>query len=281
MSAFLTEARVALRACKATTDYYRVQVKIQKHATPADIAALHDEEDLGNEEFRKWIAGLYANVVIAQPAIQNFRFQRLADSVSLYTGLSAGKVLVTGFCGQAHLPFMPVAMMLQYYDPERHTFLLLRDESRAGFIEGMANRSNSFREMASRLSQELDFGRYDEVRTFGTSGGGAAALAFGELVGATCSVAFAGHLPSASPRYGADPLAADLEALLHDATEGNGRACVYSADNPIDARNAIALAAAIPSRLLPIPGISDHNVVFELHQRRQLAAVLDTVGLTG
>jgi hypothetical protein len=280
MSPFLEATLRAIEACKSPTDYYRVQIEIQKHATPADIVTLRDT-NAGDEEFRRRIAGLHGNVVIGRHDVRDFRCERLSEAFSLYTGPEVGRVLVVGFCGQAHMPFMPVAMMLQYYDPGRHTLLLLRDQSRAGFIEGMSDSSGSFREMTSRLSLDLDFASYAEIRAFGTSGGGAAAFAFGGLVGATRSVAFAGHLPSASPRYGAHPLAADLEAVLSDVARDSGRACVYSADNPIDARNAIALAAAIPARLLPIPGISDHNVVFELHQRRQLAAVLDTVGLTG
>jgi hypothetical protein len=282
MSPFLSDVLRALGSCRTPTDYYRVQIDIQKYATPADIAALTTRPIPWTAEFDAWVDGFFASVSLPRAEVQDFRLERLGESVTLYSGPSPARGLVVAFCGKADLLFMPLAMVLQYFSPERHTVLILRDPARSGFVSGMAGHSSSLREMVGKLQNDLDVGRYDSVHTFGTSGGGAAALAAGLLLGATSAVSFSGHLPTESRRYGSADGSVDIDRILRgaQAMQTNGYACVYGADNKVDSRNAMALASAVPVRLMPVPGVSDHNVVFALHQRRQLAALLSMVGLT-
>lgn len=280
MSQFLRETLRLLETCKTPTDYYRVQIGIQKHATPGDIVALRRRPIAWSKEFDNWLDDFYLNITQAHDDLKDYRCRPLGRSVTIYSGRSPPAVLVVAFCGKADLLFMPIAAVLQYLSPERHALLVLRDPSRSGFVGGMAGHSSSFHEMIDRLRREIDFVRFDEVRTLGTSGGGAPALAAGLMLNATSAVSFSGHLPSASTRYGESAGVSELERILEEAGQSRGCACVYGADNQVDSRNALALAAVMPVRLMPVPGIANHNVVFELHQRRQLAPLLATVGLT-
>ena len=282
MSPFLSHALNALQGCQSVTEYYRVQIEIQKYATPFDIAALGQHPGSWPGEFDAWIGNLHSDLVLATPAVQDFRLHRLGDAVNLYSGPSRAPHLIVAFCGKADLLFMPIGLMLQYFSAKRHVLLVLRDPVRAGFIGGIAGHSTTFREMIDKLRRELDFSQFDSIRTFGSSGGGGAALAAGLLLDASSAVSFSGHLPSASPRYGSEAASAALERILRSAMPGPPYACVYSASNAVDSQNAAALASAISVRsvrLMPVAG-DGHNVIYPLHKRRQLASLLAMTGLT-
>lgn len=281
MTPFLSQILPVLAACKAPTDYYRAQIEIQKHATPADVAALKDRPVAWSDEFDRWLGGLFSGMTFASREISDYRLEVLSGPVSLYSGPARPAGLIVAFCGRADLLFMPIALVLQYFSPERCSVLVLRDPAKVGFSDGMKGHSASFREMIANLQAGFGFDRYSEIRTFGASGGAAAALAAGMLLGARSAVSFSGHLPSASVDYGAHPAAIELERILRGAGGSGGElACVHGADNRRDASRALDLATVIGARLYSVPGVSDHNVVYELHKRRQLASLLTAVGLT-
>lgn len=282
MSPFLCLAIDALRTCQSTTDYYRVQIEIQKYATPDDVVALRQHPGPWPGEVDEWIGKLHANLTMATPVVQDFRLHRLGETTCLYSGPSRAPNLIVAFCGKADLLFMPIGLVLQYFSTKRHAVLVLRDPARVGFTGGMAGHSSTFREMIDKLRRELDFSRFDSIRAFGTSGGGAPALAAGLLLNAPSAVAFSGHLPSASKQYGSEAASAELERIFRSAPPGPAYACVYGADNKADSRNAAAIAASMAARtvrLIPVPDDA-HNVVYPLHKRRQLASLLAMTGLT-
>jgi hypothetical protein len=280
MTPFLGQTLVALAGCKSPADYYRVQIDFQKHATPADVAFLAQMPPAWPAEFDAWLRGLFAMMTLNRGDIAGFRLSPVNEHVSLYAGATKAATLVIGFCGVAELLFMPIPCILQYFVPGTSDVLVLRDPSKTGFISGIRGYSTSFRDLIDRLRRDADVSSYRDTRTFGASGGGAAALAAGVLLRSMRAVSFSGHLPSVSQRYAADAAAADLETVLRSAGPHGEYTCVYGGRNQRDANNAIDLSRGLRARLSPVGEVSDHNVIFELHKKRALAALLKDVGLT-
>lgn len=279
MTPYATRTLAALGACKTAADFYRIQIDLQQHATPAEVAFLTTRPMRWPQEFDTWLDALFAMMTLNNRRIEPFSTRRLNDHISLYEGTGSRGVLAIGFCGVAGLLFMPIPYLLQYFAAENTDVLVLRDPTRAGFIAGVRGYAGSFRDLMDGLRRDLNFPRYGDIRIFGTSGGGAAALAAGVLVGSARAVSFSGHLPTSSQRYAAEAATTDLEDVLRTAPARPGDFCVYGAANQRDAANAVELANLLQLRLYPVASVADHNVVFDLHRRHLLSDVLADVGL--
>jgi hypothetical protein len=274
---FVQQALIDLTKCKTPADYYRVQIEISKHAAPKDVAILSNRPLPWPDEFDRWLSGLVTLATAVRTEPVAYQRQELDNTTALYSGGTRAANIVIAFTGKAGLLFMPIAAILQYFSPADFDFLLVneafKDDLRADGIR------NSFSEMVARLGAAVGLTRYREVRTFGTSAGGAAALAAGVLTGATRAVTFSGHLPSSGVSYRGQASVAEIEEILRGAKPATRFAAVYAEGNKFDRRNALALSRFLPLHHYPIAGVNNHNIVYALHQRKELQKVFSDVGI--
>lgn len=279
MSLVLTTLK-NLASAHDEADRYRVSVDLMKYAAPAEIRILVENSTIEPGPFRSWLHDLDANVVLNRSTYAAFKHARLAEGVSLYSNGEGSKTLVMGFCGQAHFLCVPTPVLLQYFPEDSFDFLVLRDPERKGFSTGSLGYARSFPELVQRLRSELNVGRYRDVRCFGVSSGGAPALAAGVILGASKLVSFCGRPPTVSQSYGDTAASIAIENCLKESRVENGRAfAVFGADNRTDSGNARSLARLLNIKLMPIRASADHNVITPLHQRGELGAMFQAVGL--
>lgn len=274
---FVQRVLTDLTRCTSPTDYYRVQLEINKYASPSDVAVLSNRPIQWSEDFDGWLNGLTAVVASIRKEPAPYQLHELDRATSLYSGEARASKLIVGFSGRAGLLLMPIAAVLQYLAPTGADLLVVREGYRGDERNG--GNGGSFVDMIERLRAAVGMTRYQEIRTFGTSAGGAAALAVGVLIGATRAASFSGHLPSSGVTYRGSASVAEIEDILRGARPATAFSCVYAADNKFDVKNAMALSRFLPLRHFPIAGVSEHNIVYALHKRNELAKVFADVGL--
>jgi len=276
---FLSRVWTTLAECKSPADYYRLHLSIQQFATPDEVALIARSSTALPPEFDRELRVLASRMTEIRDDIQICRFTQIAENISLYVGTTPGRRLVFAFGGKGVGLFMPTALVLQYLVPEGCDVVILHDPARIGFVSGIFGYSDSFRGLVERLRADIDFGGYESVRVYGISGGGAAALAAGVLLGTPSASCFSGHMPMSSPKRAERPQARVMDALLRDAAPLSTFSCVFGADSAYDVNHAAGMETALRTRQISIPGVSNHNVVWELHKQKKLLTVFRDVGL--
>jgi hypothetical protein len=267
-----------LKAARTQPDIYRAEIDIQRLATPAEIVELFEQRQSFDESVAAWIAKTRDLVFLHHPEPRLFDHRLLDGNISHFAGPPGRKTLIVGFCGVADMLCLPIPTFLQYFDPVRFDVVVLRDPTRRGFAAGLSGHSTSFAELIERLARDLAFASFESIRCIGTSGGGAASLAAGQLLAAPTGC-FCGRPPTASSVYGRTAFAEALEATIRGPGSKDRLVALFGAGNPKDEKNAHALAALTDLTLVPIEGLADHNVIGPLHQRGDLAAVFARAGL--
>jgi len=275
MTPFVVRVLADLVKCKTPADYYRVQIDINRHATLEDVALLSTRPIQWSQEFDHWLDNLAAAAALARPEPAPYQLVTEDRAYSLYAGPSRAPGLVLSFCGKAGLLLMPVAIVLQYFSPAEFDVAVVRKPLASGRGD-----NGAFRRMVEKIGAAVELGRYQEVRTFGTSAGGVAALAAGVLIGAPRAASFAGQFPDAGDRRRDLLQIEEIETILRDADPPGEFSCVYGADNHDDTRYAVALSRLLALRQVPIAGVHEHNIIAALHNRGLLAQVFAEVGLT-
>jgi hypothetical protein len=279
MTEFLSHTLSSLAACRSQADFYKIRIDIMERATPAEMGMLLRNSNGAPAQFTAWLQDEWTIITNERPEIQPFQRSRIAPNILFYRGPARGRTLVVAFCGKAGLLFLPIPAILQFFKAEESDVLVIRDPARMSFVDGIAGYAGSFPQTVDRLRRDLNIDAYDEVRTFGTSGGGGPALAGGVLLGARHAVSLCGHFPTSSSKYGAHPGSALMERIMRASPLTTGYYAVFGDANAKDTKNAAALHEALGVRLRPVPGVSEHNVIFELHKERAVGALFREVGL--
>lgn len=248
-----------------------------KRATPNDLRVLLSASD--SQVLRPWLDRQFETMTAHHHCISKFALVSGGDAISLYSEGSGRKSLAIGFCGIADMLMLPTAAMLQYFSPNCDV-LVVRDSSRMGFGSGIAGYADSFAGMLRALQRDFDLDRYGNVRCFGASLGGVAALAAGVVLEADRAVSFSGHLlASAQRRRQGAPR--QIEDIIQNSAGSSERfVAVFGGRNRRDRRNALAIARTFTMSLYPIRDMANHAVITALHERGRLADVLGEIGLT-
>lgn len=263
-------------------ELYGVSLGLMRFATPAEIGWLAGNPSVPNGRFRDWLIQLDWNIRLHRRDRAAYQHRRLADGVSLFSagGDAAGKTLMIGVCGQTHMLCSPTAVLLQYFPEDTHDVVVLRDKARRSYTTGSLGYADTFPTLIERLRVDLNVKGYRDLKCFGVSSGGAAALALGLVLAASANVSLCGRPATVSASYGGSPEAVAFDRFIRDAPKrADVTFAVHGADNETDSRNARGLADLTPLQLMPVAGLADHNLVTPLHARGDLDGLFRTVGL--
>jgi hypothetical protein len=272
----------ALARCATAADHYRVQMDAENIITPAEVDALG--ATALPEPARIWVDRLKVMCRRIQVPIQPFRRRDLAANATFYEGSGppgAPRSLVIGFTGVGLRMMMPVAPFLQALPAERCDVLVLRDPGRAHFMCGVPGYADDLPALAARLGDDLPLSRYADRRCLGASSGGAAALAFGALIGARLALGLGAAHPRAMTRRAGmaelDPQA--FGRLIADAPPGaTTLVCAHGEESRRDSVRSRLLAMSMPGgRLLIVRGVSDHAVLAGLLPYKALGRFFDEI----
>jgi hypothetical protein len=220
-------------------------------------------------------------ILLQNPQPKAYRRLQIANGVSLYaSGASKGKTLILGLCGGSDDLCAATALILQYFPDESYDFLVLRDVQRKGFTVGILGYGTSPQAAADRLKVDTDVTRYRDVRCFGVSAAGAAALLFGTMMNASRSVCIGGRPPTLSATSGQTEPARQLEDQLKSCINPGRALVVHTAGHAIDAENARRIAQLNGCfELFEVPGMAEHALIEPLDRQGRLRDFLRDVGL--
>jgi hypothetical protein len=268
-----------LEGTPTNADYQRLAGRLLGYATPGELEVLAHRV-AAEGPFGVWLRGLYELVTRHTRTPNAFYGDHVSRAISRYSGGATAHTIIVAFCGKSRLLHGPTATILQYFPCESFDVLVLRDPDVRGFTKGIAGYANSFTGLIAKLRTQFAFDNYSEIRCFGCSSGGAAALAAGQLLGASRLVSFVGQPPSQSGSYGRTSGADELREIISAGPDGAGRAfAIFGADNAEDVKGAEALSHVLNLTLVPIEGVDDHNIIGVLHRSGVMSSILRKVGL--
>ena len=273
--------------CRTPADFYQVQIDLENTCVPSEIVALREKSKTLPAPARRWLDGLEVMMRRGSATVQPFRRLPLSDNVWYFqTGAPPeAKSLLVGFCGNALRLMLPIPVFLQHVPARDFDVVVLRDPSRCFYLRGVPEYAPHLAEVVARLQRDLPCERYSTVRCLGTSGGGAAALVAGTLLGAERALSVGGTHPARlATMLGPSGLKGDeMDALIASlGTTATQRICCFGADNASDAEGAHSLCRALPgARAEPAAGVASHNLLLQLFERGALHAFLETRLLEG
>jgi len=261
-----------IAACRTEADHYVVQIHAENHLTPREAIDLAARADTLPETACIWVERLAEYVRRVRPAPEPYRRRDIAEHVTLYAGegpAGAPRDLVVGFSGVGMRLMMPVAPVLQAFPAARCDVLVLSDPARLHFLRGIGDYAADLEALAMRLDRDLPLSRYAALRCFGTSAGGASALAFGAKLGARVAISLGGAHPVVLPaaRTGGNPIDRyAFDRMIAAAPPGRTRMlCIFPEKYKRDGLRTRLQAIGVPgARAVAVAGSTHHAVIATL-----------------
>lgn len=200
--------------------------------------------------------------------------ERLASSAMLYRRQATAdelRRLVVGFAGNHQRLMLPTHQILDHLPPQ-DDLLLVADPDRLHFATGVRGIARGFQGVCDWLAGQLTELPYGDVITFGTSGGGLAAIGAAYALGLRRAATVAADSPGSHP---------ELETFLLEriAARPTGQhpavIVAYDAANLRDRTGGLAIAALIPTTRTLIRSASGaHNTILPAFNAGRLAPFL-------
>lgn len=273
-------------ACATENQFNRVHIDLENRLLPSEAAQLVAEAGeagaVYNELARFWFGRMAAFLGRSALPIQRYARQPLGRSIAVYAVPAPPEVrrtrtLVVAFPGGLNRLMLPLAVFLQHCDGERFEFMILKDDTRSHFARGIEGFAPDMAGLVARLGPLAASGRYRRIVSFGTSSGGFPAFWTAIAHGHDRGVSIGGPSPdqmSEIEDVDPAPYRREIEARAGALPE---LVYAYGERNPRDAAKARSNADYAPMRTIAVPGVDDHNLLFELLKRGELQAFLERV----
>ena len=207
---------------------------------------------------------------------KSFRRQARADNVLLYQDPArdaSGKSLLVGFAGNSRRLMMPIAIFLQCLDSHVWDIVLLRKGAeQETYFEGVAGVASSLSTLVAYVEGMLPTKRYRQIVTYGTSGGGLAAILAAILMNAARGISVGG----APPKTAFDA-SLQTELAVRRACQAQVPELIYifGADCEFDRNSAHTLQRLFGGKLHPLAGVDHHNPFRTMLKTGHLSAYLN------
>lgn len=275
-----------LSRCRTANEVRRVQVMLANELAPIEVAALAAAMRTGHAgaygSTERFLSGLESMLGLATQRPQPHVRQVVAPGVLRYAAPGtenekARRTLVVAFTGAAFRLMLPIAVVLQNLDADRHDLLLLFDRARTQFLGGVPGVADDLPALVAALDRLADFGRYRRLVFLGTSAGGLPALYAAIEARAARGVSVGGSVPDDIPQrvQTRDTDLAPLRAALARSRGGTTElVCVCGERHARDRGNAYWYAANAGAAVVEVPGYADHNVLQGVFEAGNLRAFL-------
>ena len=174
-------------------NFFRQYIEFENTASPAEaMNFIRKNKIFDVQGFLKKTEKL---ILEGNEEVRPFLKKRLSSNVYFYTTTNENKNLLICFCGNANRLMLPIPVFLQYIDHKVYDVLVLMDPSKLCYHLGVPGFGSTIEESADLLSDIATRGKYQQVKTFGTSGGGCASLFCGVYLNANKSISVGGRHP--------------------------------------------------------------------------------------
>lgn len=272
--------------CRTLNEFNRVHIQIEIHCSPAEVCAIIDAvRERGIPllpNLQRWHAIMDEQLRGSGKGAEPYVRTPVSPGATMYAAPAtpaerARRTLVIAFTGIADRLMMPVSSFLQHCPAADHEFLVLFDRSKSNFLAGVAGLGDTLSASIDAMRARIASGGYRRAVTFGTSGGGLAAVWSAVELELERAISVGGVTPSMfALRDGPVPLDASgfEEAVRRHA--GRLPETVYLAGEHAlhDLEKSREMQALLPTTTLVVPGCDNHNTLHYLRRRGELAPLL-------
>lgn len=267
--------------CRKVTDFYRLQIAAEDYLSPTEFAQLYEQRKQLPTQAREWL-DTFAGLLFGEiPEPRQYARQRLGDHVWFFghgPGEKRRPRLLIGFCGGMHRLMVPISIALQHVDAEEFDVVVLTDPTRRRYLFGIDDFADDFDGILTRLTELVGVPDYRTVGCLGASSGGLAALRAAISFGAERAVLVGGRPINMYSKKWPDQekSEAEFEGVFAQAGSVPTRVvCGFAEDNEKDREGALSFAETLNAELAPVPGIENHNILFELLKQARLGRYMD------
>lgn len=246
--------------------------EFENEATPLEyLDIMKDESDDGLGLIAK--STKTANFLSRVDAPQAFRREQIASGAFLYRMDDAIRPLLVVFTGRTKRPMLPVPAFLQFFDSHDWNVLMLRDERRLHYRDGVEGFASSMADLAPKVRDLA--GKNVDVLALGTSMGGLPAIRLQLFGGADRAISICGRFP------------ADAQLLLSAQTVPDPFdpicACLDQKERPLlfvhpagsvtDAQEAALAARLTGGHTWAVPSTESHGLLGQLWEKGRMSEI--------
>jgi hypothetical protein len=276
-STLATEYLTLASQCRTVNQFNKLHIRLEKLLAPSEIGYLSGLGDIQQlpsltYEWLRKLAG-FSPGIIDSP--QRFKRQPLSEHIVLYQDPDCDEVeksLLIAFCGNGGRLGMPISVFLQCLSSRHWDVMVLhKGPQKRPYMAGLEGVANSLSGVV-RYIRNATTARYKRVITLGASAGGYAAVLTAVLMNTARGISICGSPPQA-------PLSLWFRWRLRKASERHKPELlfVHGADSERDRAASLLMLNALGGKLHPVPSIGEHNVLFALFKRGQIAEFLHEV----
>jgi hypothetical protein len=262
----------AVAECRNEREFREVVTAAENRWTPRELMRVKQTARDLPPAIVGWL-DYYATLVNSlAPHLRAFIRDDVRSNITRYSNPSVPrrkKRIVLSFAGFKGRAMVPTPVFLQMLPEDRMDLVLLHDETRTHFQNGLPPHASSLLELVTLLRKEVKIDEYERVYCYGASGGGFAALRAAVLLRAHRGIAASGRMQwhvnrLLNPEERAIPA---FDPLCHCyAGCGVEMICAFGSENAQDRKDAEAVEQILPVRMMPVPGVAQHNFVWQLFQ---------------
>jgi hypothetical protein len=247
--------------CKSQNDFNQLHIKLENICTPLEIAQFAELARASSlpKQSLDWFEKLRRLAPDLFSAPHPYRRRTYSKFVLRYRSGNlkpSQKMLLIGFAGYAERLMMPIAVFLQFVDPDKWDVLLLKRT-----FEQLDDLPGLVQHIKATFCPES----YQRVIAYGTSGGGFSAICAALLMQVDRGICIGGFPPGPLPPVSdADRAAAHPDLWF-----------VYGSDFPKDYERALALQDRFGGRLRAMPGVDSHHILGKVLERGEFAQFLE------
>jgi hypothetical protein len=268
---------------KTLADYFRIHIELENTASPFEAINYIQNNRIKKSPLLPIIDKTEKLMLQGSEKIRAFVRHKISENVLYYKSGNKNKSLLICFCGKGNRLMMPTPVFLQYINNEIYDVLILMDPSGLCFHSGIPEFGFNLEESIRKLSRLASSGNYQQISTFGTSGGGCAALYVGTYLKAKKAISVGGRHPIdytdteiALSKKGLS--GSEFDQLLSgklNKSETNIHV-IFANENNYDKKSAQTFSNQLLNvNLLPINDTDNHNVLEYLRAKQKLNLLFD------
>jgi hypothetical protein len=268
----------ALKKSESDRDIWRVRLQAEDTLLPDEMAYLIGKSSELPKHAQKWLARMDMLGRFSDGEPQHYAVEALSDNVQIFHDASIPrerKRLIVAYCGAGNRLMLATSCVLQHLPSDLCDVVVLRDPSRRSYFKGVPGYADTLPSLVRRLAADVGADAYWRIYSFGTCMGAFPALRGGLLMQADRAVAVSGGFPLHARRLLEEPEFAPpaFDPLCGSvANPATDLICAFAEAHTKDERSAVHLSRVRSVTLLPLPELTEHNIIKEQAKKGILRA---------
>jgi hypothetical protein len=259
--------------------FFRIQIELENTASPIEAISYIQTQRNKDKALNAVLDKTEKMMLQASDEIKKFKRRKVSKNVSFYSTEKPKEHLLICFCGRANRLMMPIPVFLQYINDEIYDVLILMDPSGLCFHSGIPELGENLKESIDELENIISISNYQNITTFGTSGGGCASLFLGVYLNAKQAISIGGRHPDNYTVTNTKLIEKGLSGKEFDQliskninNSSTQIQLVFAENNISDKMSAQTFSTKFKKiNLVPISDTDEHNVLAFLMNKSRLS----------